>query len=72
MKDTKLRLLGEGGNVQFRAEVFNILNRVNFSRPNLGLSVFSAPSATVLPTAGIITETDAKSRQIQFALKVIW
>ena len=70
MKDTKLRFLGEGGNVQFRAEVFNILNHANFSRPNTGL--FSAPSATALGTAGQITSTDTASRQIQLALKVIW
>jgi len=29
-KDTKLGFLGENGNLQFRAEIFNLLNRANF------------------------------------------
>src|SRR5450631_3152632 len=33
-KDTKARFLGEQGNIQFRWEVFNLLNHANFSRPN--------------------------------------
>jgi hypothetical protein len=70
VKDTKLQFLGEGGSIQFRAEVFNILNRANFSRPER--SNFSAPNATVVDTAGSITDTDSTSRQVQLALKVIW
>jgi hypothetical protein len=70
VKDTKLPFLGETGSIQFRTEVFNILNRANFSRPATG--VFSAPSATALATAGAIDGTDTTSRQVQFALKVIW
>lgn len=70
VKDTPLRRLGEGGSIQFRVETFNILNRVNFSRPNL--QVFSAPNATVLSNAGLITTTDNTSRQIQLALKILW
>ncbi len=30
VKDTRLGFLGEGGNLQFRAEFFNIMNRANF------------------------------------------
>jgi hypothetical protein len=70
VKDTRLPFLGEGGSVQFRAEVFNILNRANFARPAAG--IFSAPGATPLATAGRITQTDTTSRQVQLALKVIW
>src|ERR1019366_6577487 len=33
VKDTHLKWLGEGGNLQFRAEVFNILNHTNFAFP---------------------------------------
>ena len=70
-KDTGLRVLGEGGAVQFRAEVFNILNRTNFSRPNR--NVFQATGTQAVPaTAGQITATDTKGREIQFALKLIW
>jgi hypothetical protein len=70
-KDTGLRMLGESGALQFRAEVFNVLNRANFSRPNR--SVFRATGTQAVPaTAGQITATDTTSRQIQFALKVLW
>ena len=33
-KDTKLGFLGESGSLQFRAEIFNLLNRANFSLPS--------------------------------------
>ena len=70
-KDTGLRMLGESGALQFRTEVFNILNRANFSRPNR--SVFRATGTQAVPaTAAQITATDTTSRQIQFALKVLW
>ena len=53
---------------QFRAEFFNILNRANFNTPNL---VVFTPSG-LSPTAGVITSTSTTSRQIQFALKLLW
>jgi hypothetical protein len=71
LKDTPLR---EGLNLQFRAEMFNLLDRANFNTPNL--VVFTPPTATnttgVSGTAGAITSTSTTSRQIQFALKLIW
>ena len=42
VKDTKLGLLGEEGNVQFRAEFFNLLNRANFGFVNTGMVAFNA------------------------------
>ena len=65
LKDTSLhgRL-----NLQFRAEIFNLLNRANFNTPNL---VVFTPSG-VSPTAGVITSTSTTSRQIQFGLKLLW
>ena len=33
IKNTRVGFLGEGGNIQFRAEFFNLLNRANFSYP---------------------------------------
>ncbi len=53
---------------QFRAEFFNLLNHANFNTPNL---VTFTPSG-VSPTAGVITSTSTTSRQIQFALKLLW
>ena len=55
-------------NLQFRAELFNLLNRANFNTPNL---VVFTPSG-VSPTAGVITGTATTARQVQFGLKLLW
>jgi hypothetical protein len=54
--------------LQFRAELFNLLNRANFNTPNL---VAFTPSG-VSPTAGVVTGTSTASRQVQFAMKLLW
>jgi hypothetical protein len=69
----------EGSHFQFRAEFFNLLNRANFSLPQVPgqISAFiqdprnnrrSIPN----PEAGQITSTRTDARQIQFALKYIF
>jgi hypothetical protein len=65
LKDTRIR---ERLNLQFRAEIFNLLNRANFNQPN---AVVFTPSG-LSPTAGIITSTSTTSRQVQFGLKLLW
>jgi hypothetical protein len=73
-KDTKLRWLGEGGGLQFRAEMFNALNRPNFGNPNSKNpynNIFSNTGA-LKATAGQITTTKINSRQLQFALKILF
>ncbi len=65
LKNTRL---SERMNLQFRAEVFNLLNRANFNMPN---EVVFTPSG-VSPTAGVITSTTTTSRQVQFGLKLLW
>jgi Carboxypeptidase regulatory-like domain len=65
LKDTRI---GERLNLQFRAEIFNLLNRANFNLPN---AVVFTPSG-VSPTAGAITSTSTTSRQVQFGLKLLW
>ena len=71
LKDTAI---GERLSLQFRAEIFNLLNRANFNTPNL--IVFTPPTATNLTglsgTAGAITSTSTTSRQVQFGLKLLW
>ena len=71
LKDISLR---EGLHLEFRAELFNILNRANFNTPNL--IVFTPPTATnptgISGTAGAITSTFTTARQVQFALKLLW
>jgi hypothetical protein len=65
LKDTRIT---ERLNIQFRAEIFNLLNRANFNLPN---AVVFTPTG-VSPTAGAITSTSTTSRQVQFGLKLLW
>ena len=77
-KDTAWKLLGEAGMVQFRAEVFNILNH-----PGLGPAQDSVFAGTAKPAAGSIyaaenpsltsiTNQVNSSRQIQFSIKLMF
>jgi hypothetical protein len=70
-KNNHTRLFSENTNVQFRAEFFNLFNRANFASPTDNLTVFDQ-TGNPIPSAGLITSTQTPSRQIQFALKVIW
>ena len=64
----KETVLCEALRLQFRAEMFNVLNHPNFNTPN---AVVFTPTG-VSPTAGRITSTATTSRQIQFGLKLLW
>jgi len=68
----KTTRLGEGISLQFRAEIFNLLNRANFNTPNLITFTSSATGTKTSGTAGAITCTSTTSRQIQFGLKLVW
>jgi hypothetical protein len=78
VKDTAAGFLGESGRIEFRAEAFNLLNRVNFSFPER--RVFTAANSDrgrevqAQPTgnAGVINDTLGTSRQIQLALKLVF
>jgi hypothetical protein len=77
VKNTKLGFLGEGGNLEFRAEFFNVLNHPNFSGTGLHTSIFDG-SAGDTPfsekphkTAGeVVHMLDNNQREIQFALRL--
>ena len=57
-----------GLTLQFRAEIFNLLNRANFNTPNL---IVFTPTG-VSGTAGAITSTSTTARQVQFGLKLLF
>jgi Carboxypeptidase regulatory-like domain len=67
MKDTHLF---EKFNLQFRAEIFNLLDRTNLNTPNL--IAFTSTAGAPSPVAGSFTGTSTPSRQVQFGLKLLW
>ena len=71
MKNTYVTKISENFDVQFRAEFFNILNRPNFAAPIDNSALFDQTGA---PNggAGSVDSTSTTSREIQFALKLIW
>ena len=73
----KTTKFSEGVSLQFRAEFFNIFNRANFATPssrNRFAFVGANPDGTGIPSgsAGRLTGTVITSRQIQFALKLLF
>jgi hypothetical protein len=72
-KNNYIKRISENFNAQFRAEIFNILNRANFAVPVTpnNTDIFDSSGA---PTgvAGLLTSTTTTAREIQFALKVTW
>jgi hypothetical protein len=74
-KNIPINKLGENGALEFRSEFFNILNHPNFAMNDLARQVFAGAASGEAPlsTAGVITTTgSARSRQIQFALKLLF
>jgi hypothetical protein len=70
-KNNYIHKISENFNVQFRAEFFNVLNRSNFNSPTDNLFLFDQ-SGKPVAGAGLIDSTSTTSREIQFAVKVIW
>jgi outer membrane receptor protein involved in Fe transport len=70
MKETPIK---EQVRLQFRAEFFNLFNHANFALPNASAFVQTANGGGAPnPTFGKITATTTASRQIQFALKILF
>lgn len=60
--------VNEKMNLQLRVEAFNLFNHANFSSPNPIILSGNNYSSS----AGVITTTSTYSRQIQFALKLMF
>jgi hypothetical protein len=78
-KNNQIKRISENFNVQFRVEMFNVLNHPNFAPPGPGAGntdIFDATGASLAPslggTAGVLTRTTIPERQIQFAMKIIF
>jgi hypothetical protein len=70
-KNNRIERISDQFNIQFRVEAFNIFNRANFNPPTSNNTIFDG-TGTPVPGAGQINATSTTSRQIQFALKVLW
>jgi hypothetical protein len=73
-KNNHIRKISESFNVQFRAEIFNILNHANFAPPSVGdgnTDIFDG-TGSPNPIAGALVRTTTTSREIQFAIKFIF
>jgi hypothetical protein len=70
IKTTKIT---ERTSLQFRAEVYNVFNRIQFLNPDASGDTLSNPG-TFGQAVGTITQADGttSARQIQLALKVIF
>lgn len=71
VKNNKVPRISENFNIQFRAELFNVLNHPNFAPPTDNLEAID-PTGKPTPGFGQITKLQVPTREIQFALKVIW
>jgi hypothetical protein len=70
-KNNHIRRISEAFNVQFRAELFNALNRPNFAPPIDNSALFDQTGNPV-GGAGAVDQTSTTARQVQFAVKVIF
>jgi hypothetical protein len=70
-KNNYFRKVSETFNIQFRGELFNILNHQNFATPFDNNTYFN-PDGTPTPGAGTVDALVGTARQAQLALKVIW
>ena len=79
LKNFPVKRVSEAFNIQFRAEMFNILNMPSFIPPQPGSgdgnsAIFAANGKPTGGSAGQMTQyaTLTPSREIQFALKLVW
>jgi hypothetical protein len=79
LKNFPIKRISEVFNIQFRAEMFNILNRVSFVPPQPGsgdgnAAVFGSDGSPSGGSVGQLQEyaTGTPSREIQVALKLVW
>ncbi len=72
-KNNYIPRISETFNVQFRAELFNVLNHSNFAPPPTpsNTDIFT-PSGAPSGSVGVLNGTTTTSREIQFALKLMW
>jgi hypothetical protein len=78
-KNNRIKRISENFNVQFRLEMFNIMNHPNFAPPGPGdgnTDIFAPDASSLAPSAGglagVLQRTTIPERQIQFAIKIVF
>ena len=72
-KDTAFPLMGEAGRIEFRAEIFNLLNHTNLGPVvNPGFLAGAIGNTAEHPASTGIVSTSTSARQIQFSLKFLF
>ena len=72
-KNNHIKRISEIFNIQFRLEIFNLLNHANFAPPTTpdNTTIFDG-TGTPTGVAGVLSHTSSPERQIQLALKIIF
>ena len=72
-KNNYIKSISERFNIQFRAEIFNILNHANFAPPVTpdNTDIFDG-TGSLTGVQGLISRTTTTAREIQFAIKVVF
>lgn len=71
-KNIPITRFADSFRIQFRFEMFNLLNHTNFNPPNSTSLQLFTQSLTPIASAGNLTSTSTTSRQLQFGLKILW
>ena len=73
-KNNYIKSISERFNIQFRAEIFNLLNHANFAPPVTpdNTDIFDGTGTVQTGVAGLLSRTTTTAREIQFAVKIIF
>jgi hypothetical protein len=73
VKNTRVPKISDSFNIQFRAELFNVANHVNYATPpKAGTQLFNGSGAALATGGVLVGPTASSSRQLQFALKIFF